>query len=670
MGIHATTRLLGGLRSPRFLYHLDQRLRDHRCSWDDVVEAVLAGPATTIGFDVYETLLIREINDQSAFFRLLADRLVACRAWSGSASDYLDARQQAASRKPGENLLQWYRHPELAERADPGRCIIEELDLEASITHAIPGATAALDQLRASGRRLGFISDMYLPGDFISRLLAREDLRRGSAETLLVSGDVGCWKSDGRLFKHWLDNEGVEPAVAAYIGNHPFADHAVPRSMGLQVKGRRNANPNRYEATVAAGDLSCAAIAAASTRARLHVDPGGRDDSVTLGTTVVGQTLMAFLLGIRARCQADDIRQVAFVARDGDLPFRMAEVMPKEYWSGIELHYVHGNRLTWTLAGAHGLGVDRWMNVGTTDRYSFLMLNRETAPLSKLIRRLGVEMTDIVGLHPLGDLDPDQPVPDVDSIWPDFLADERVQALIAERAACRSALVSSYLRGLGLRREVTLIVDVGWRGQTAAVVSGMFEHVLGVEPINYHFGGYGVKDHIDASCRIERYAFDDSVEPAPFHGIDQCIEMFTGAGQPRATGYEQRGPRVEPLFDGGVPAMASEQRDRIWEAALAMAELMPSADHLDRWHSGPPDPTVILDALRQFWTEPSATEGLIGAELLLELDDDGSVVSPMSAPYRLSELRTRAARRWRHGSLAASAAPVRAAATMLGRLKP
>ncbi len=651
------------LRAPRLLYHLDRLGRGQVRSWRDIVDWLDRRRPDVVGFDVYDTVLTRSLNDPRAFETVLANLLVAADAWTGSASEYRDARAAAARRVPGEDLVAWYRHDELASRADATACIDLELETEREITVAVPGAAAALREIRSRGIEIAFVSDMYLPPACIAGLLRREDLLVGD-EQLHVSGAVGRWKGDGRLFDHWLEAHGTTADRVAFVGNHPFVDWAVPLARGIAARGRRNANPNRYERRLTASGTAGATVAAAATRARLDLDPDSTDVATTVGASVIGPALMGFLLAARTRCEAQGIDQVVFVARDGDLPLQMAEAMPKDHWSGagIDLHYLHGNRISWNLAGAQTIGVDEWIRLGTLDRYGYLNHGRSTWPARTLLQRAGLTPDDVAHLLPEPIVDPDRPLPSVDSSWPRILADRSVRELIATRARDRFDLVAGYLAGFRLRPGPCLVIDVGWRGQTAAVVSGLFEHVLGVAPLNYHFGGAGVKASVDAMCRIERYAFDDSHEPIPFHGIDQCVEMFTGDGQPRAIGYEREGAGVEPVFDSGVAAMASADRDRIWEAAVRLAELMPSADRLASWTPNPvPDRQAVTDVLRSFWQCPTPAEGLLGTRLNLEVDDRGLLVTPMSAPYRLDELRRRSSRRWPQGSAVCSAAPIRLA---------
>jgi hypothetical protein len=428
--------------------------------------------------------------------------------------------------------------------------------------------------------------------------------------------------------------------------------------------------PNRFEdAGAGAGPLG-QVLARASREARSSEDPGGHATAVDVGASVVGQAFSAFLLGARARCRELGIEQVAFIARDGHLPYLMATSMDPEFWAGIDLHYVHGNRLTWALAGARTLGLADWLAMGSSDDGSFLVHHhRELSPRA-LVTRLGVELEELPSDLPLASLPPDEPLGDNAAAWTSLLAtiptESRLTSLIEERAAERQELAAAYLSTVGLQPGSIMLLDIGWRGQSAVAVSPIFADLLGQEPLHYHFGGVGVRPSIDAQGRIERYAFDDQIDPLPFGEVVHCIEMITGAGEPRALRYTARPDgTAEPVFDQGVPEMASPERDRIWSAARSTAAALPFDQIRDRFEGEVPNPAGVLEALRLFWQQPTPDQAALGTRLRMEVDELGQSVLPVAAPYGAGEVRRRRPRRWREASVTVSPAPVRLAFSAL-----
>lgn len=99
----------------------------------------------------------------------------------------------------------------------------------------VPGARAALVELRAAGLRLGIVSDTgYRPGRVLRRLLAGAGLD-GLFEpaALAFSDEVGVPKPSPAIFQRALAGLGVEPGAAAHVGDLRFTDIAGARRLGM-----------------------------------------------------------------------------------------------------------------------------------------------------------------------------------------------------------------------------------------------------------------------------------------------------------------------------------------------------------------------------------------------------------------------------------------------------
>jgi len=100
----------------------------------------------------------------------------------------------------------------------------------------IPGARAGLEALRATGVRVGIVSNA--DGLIGSRLAEREILQVGpgpgvEVECIIDSGAVGVMKPDPRIFRIALDAMGVAAGRAWYVGDMPGIDVVGARNAGL-----------------------------------------------------------------------------------------------------------------------------------------------------------------------------------------------------------------------------------------------------------------------------------------------------------------------------------------------------------------------------------------------------------------------------------------------------
>lgn len=94
---------------------------------------------------------------------------------------------------------------------------------------ANPAIRRTIEDKRASGYRICFISDMYLDSAFLAEKLKEEGcLKEG--ERVFVSCEAKARKSDGKLFA--LVRNELNPEEWVHYGDNKHSDVKIPKSMG------------------------------------------------------------------------------------------------------------------------------------------------------------------------------------------------------------------------------------------------------------------------------------------------------------------------------------------------------------------------------------------------------------------------------------------------------
>jgi FMN phosphatase YigB (HAD superfamily) len=88
--------------------------------------------------------------------------------------------------------------------------------------------------LRAEGKRVIAISDMYLPAAAVNDLIV-DKVGTLPIERTYVSSDVGLTKRSGKIFASVAQVEGVPLARMLHCGDHPISDVDMPRAAGMQA---------------------------------------------------------------------------------------------------------------------------------------------------------------------------------------------------------------------------------------------------------------------------------------------------------------------------------------------------------------------------------------------------------------------------------------------------
>ena len=100
-----------------------------------------------------------------------------------------------------------------------------------------PDATQTLSSLRASGLKLGLITN----GSVRMQSRKLECLALGPLfDAILISDAEGISKPDRRIFHRALDRLGANPAQSVFVGDHPEVDVAGARAAGMQAIWRRD----------------------------------------------------------------------------------------------------------------------------------------------------------------------------------------------------------------------------------------------------------------------------------------------------------------------------------------------------------------------------------------------------------------------------------------------
>ena len=210
---------------------------------------LLSRPVVT--FDLFDTLLrrryiaVNEVHDTVSAFvlaqmgRFASDTPGAMTLGRYRTTDYLKASPHGANEEPSLTQL-WTQligaHIPDSNRAEllAARAAAFEFDLDLRNLAAVPGAADLLARLKAAGKTIVAVSDMYFSKVQIEAILDRVGLLT-YFDHVFVSCDAKLTKQTGRLFEHVLRTLDLVPADVVHIGDNPRSDVEIPRRIGIQA---------------------------------------------------------------------------------------------------------------------------------------------------------------------------------------------------------------------------------------------------------------------------------------------------------------------------------------------------------------------------------------------------------------------------------------------------
>ena len=625
---------------PRLLIRLHrQGYGLEELSWSQFADRVVQQRPDAVTVDVFDTCIVRDLAGDESIEHVIEYRV-------GRQPDSQSADSQ------------W---------------IEEAAALEVEMCRPVAGARAALAKIRSVVGGVTFISDTERSSELLQQILTGFDLFE-DGDRMVASCEEGATKSDGPLYDLIWQNR---PEVVWHAGNNDWSDGVMAAAKGYHPFIISDGNLSRYEEAMSHRARSVGpALASASRAARLELEEERRVGLVSdreyqlqlMGTQVAGPAMAAFALWIGEQCRQHDIGHVGYLARDGELPMLMSKAMSEDHLGPVSSSYLHCNRLIVTLASASTVGVEQWLRDGTASDDAFLEVNRHIVPLSLLLSRIGFDLQDVADVlgvsHPLARLSADKPLGSENvAHWHELLFDQTAAKLIQSRSVGRRDLLLDHVRSHGIGQERLALVDVGWRGRLAWLLSSVLRDYLGHEPLHLHFGGDKVFPGLEDGVQIRRFAFDGVSPPDPLDSPVSTVETITASGKARVVDYS-RGPggEVQLVYEQGPADLGLEFRSEMWRGATRMAASVPSRKTLSEWGvSNAALDSEVRATLGAWWNQPTRLEAEALASLGFEHDEAGTTVRPVVAPYRLTDIvGSRQPRQWSQGSEAVSSPASRA----------
>ena len=257
------------------------------------------GRYRAVAFDVFDTLLYRDVAAPADLFAMMERTGRAAPGFAGARRT-----AEAEARTPGREvtLAEIYARPAL-RGADPDA----ECAAEAAVLRPDPDLLAAARACRAAGLRVYAVSDMYLPGQQVESLLARNGF--DFLDGVFVSSDCGVQKRSGRLFRRFLQTTGLRPREVLFVGNDRRAD-----ALGAALAGIRcllvppPAAPAHYTPPATPDEGALWAFLQGRPQ------PG---TARAVGYSLLGPLLLGFAAWLRDTVPAGE--RLVFLARDMDL---------------------------------------------------------------------------------------------------------------------------------------------------------------------------------------------------------------------------------------------------------------------------------------------------------------------------------------------------------------
>lgn len=186
-----------------------------------------------VSFDIFDTLLKRNVKEPTDVFDIV-QRYVG-KEYPNFKVKRIDAERKARSKSLKEEVTLEDIYKEYPEENIEKLDFLQstEMKVEQEILTVNPYMYDIYEECVKRNKKIYIISDMYLPKEFIAKVLEENNIKH--YQKLYVSCEVDKTKKSGSLFKYYLDENGIDPRTAIHIGDSWKSDFYSPKNVGMNA---------------------------------------------------------------------------------------------------------------------------------------------------------------------------------------------------------------------------------------------------------------------------------------------------------------------------------------------------------------------------------------------------------------------------------------------------
>ncbi|WP_257906136.1 glycosyltransferase, family 4 [Campylobacter lari] len=307
-------------------------------------------------FDIFDTLIARSV-DSKMVFRKMKDKMNAY-CFPNQLVENFDLIRIQTEQYFYQNICREdYEDVSIDEIYNTIQCNYSlsneqknillklEIDAEKEVIYPIEQNIFLVEKLVSESKRVVLISDMYLPENVIREILLRFSSVFKKIP-IYVSCDHNCKKNNGKLFKKILELEQIEPAKWMHYGDNWNGDYLQASQLGINVFFYKN--------TFTANEIfalekdyfnpSIQAFVGISRKIRAENTFSSLKE---IGISYGGPLLLPYVYWILNTAVKNNIRTLYFVARDGYILKKIADILIEKERLNISTKYIYGSREAW-----------------------------------------------------------------------------------------------------------------------------------------------------------------------------------------------------------------------------------------------------------------------------------------------------------------------------------
>lgn len=601
-----------------------------------------------VSFDLFDTLITRPVAVPSDLFRLVEKELtlkgIVLDDFASVRTDLEFCLRKERSFEHEVRLSEIYERVQShygLSREEAQEIHDTELEVEKDSLSLIEDGFSMLKKAAAMYRVI-VVTDTYFSEDFIELLLEEFDINR-FVSRIYCSSKVGVQKSTGKLFRHVLEEEKVKPKSVFHVGDNLVSDIEIANKCNVGTFFMNRNQVNRYEQPIRMEGKCCSAFLESralglSRMVRLKNKEAGTHKSTIwdVGCNVAAPLLISHVIWLLHKAQADGVKKLFFIARDGQILLRIAKVFALRICPNIELVYMYSSRNALLFPSI----VD-----DLEEHWDWIFARTSSLTLRMIFARMHYDVGDFfVELKERGfcesSWDDNLDLNDISHLKK-WLSEAHIKERIELDSRAARVLLLKYIDDIGVLEEsASAFVDVGWNGTLQRSISKILDIEGYSRPVKgYYFGLLNRKKNKSSDELLANFVDQTGINR--FSDIEYfvpLVELFVAATHGGTVAYESIGDEVRPKLRSKCNEKAlSWGLDTLQCSIIALAVASSKVEDLKGFAKELG--TIGIRNFKLFSQFPSNEEAKVFGSYLDAEDQNELKYRKLASPYRFSELR-------------------------------
>lgn len=492
-----------------------------------------------ISFDIFDTLILRNIEKPTDIFRVLAREVDEEYKIKTFFNDRIQAEQLSRVDQPNfeSNLDRIYDFLDNKYSKIKNKIKRREQDLEYEFIVPNQFMKSVYDYCITENKKVILISDMYLPKAFLLNILKKCGYVNVN---MYLSNEELESKHIGGLFDLVMQKEKLKPNKWLHIGDNPHSDIEIPKSKGINTYYYKNVY-ERINRKTTDSSIELAILRGIQNNYLLNneLDYWGE-----FGVKYISSIYYGFTNWLYNLTKKEEI--IYFLSRDGYIIKKLYEIFKRNFNTNTELKYLYTSRVACQIPNKI---------IKNKNEAIITMTERNVAFGHKLTLK---EIFEIIMLNPENykfelelfgykykDIDKEIKDEELYNLrkFISYIYDD-----IEEVFKVKYDLLKEYLEQEGIKENKKVsLVDIGWRGSIQKTI----DEVTKSKTRGYYFGtnisiydtlkmnSFGYVSDCGNGGEVAQFIFDNLM----------MFEMIFSAPEGTLLGFKKEKNKIVPVLD-------------------------------------------------------------------------------------------------------------------------